>query len=263
MNGELYALITGASQGIGRAMARELAQRGHNLALHSLPGEDLTSQGQELSASFGIKVSVYEIDLAVTEGPQNLFNAVQADGIVINILINNAGVGIAGPLDSYSAEVIDKVIFLNIRALTMLTFLFTPVLKRSGSYILNVSSLGSYVPAPYKSVYLASKSYIYHFSRSLEVEFKGTKVRVCVLVPGGVKTNSLVIRRVEEAGWLGKSSALEAGEVAATCIAEMFKGKSVVIPGSLARFLFNISLILPLGVMNAVSRRVLRRETSL
>lgn len=262
MGNEFYALVTGASRGIGRAIADELASRGHNLALHSLPDEDLRNYGSELSNKYGIKVATYEIDLTDKDGPQLLYNEIETDGLQVNILINNAGIGIEGPLDTYSREIIDNIILLNIRALTLLTFLFTPDLKRSASYILNVSSLGCYIPTPYKSVYAASKSYIYYFTRSLESEFRGTTVKTSVLVPGAVKTNNHVLRRIEKAGWFGRVTAIEPEEVAAISIDAMFKGRKVIMPGRLTRLVFQFGLVIPEGIIMAVTRNVFRAESS-
>lgn len=263
MNNGQYALITGSGRGIGRALAHELAKRGYNLALHSLPGENLSEYADELSEIYGIRTLTYEVDLTSNDGPSRLYNSIVNDGVNISILVNNAGTGIEGPLESYSLQDIDSIILLNIRALTMLTFLFTPGLKTHDSYLLNVSSIGSYVPTPYKSVYLASKAYINFFSKSLEAEFSGSTVKVCILAPGGVHTNPKVNVRIQNAGWLGRKTSLYPEEVAIKCIDHMLKGRRVVIPGTLTFILFRLSRLLPVGMLQSVSRRVFNSNTSI
>lgn len=263
MNNGQYALITGSGRGIGRALAHELAKRGYNLALHSLPGENLAEYADELSVSYGIRTLSYEVDLTSDDGPCRLYNSVLSDGLNISILVNNAGIGIEGPLESYTLAEIDSIILLNIRALTMLTYLFTPQLKNRDSYLLNVSSIGSYMPTPYKSVYLASKAYINYFSKSLEAEFKGSTVKVCILAPGGVITNHKVRNRIENAGWVGRKTSLYPEEVAIRCINEMLKGRHVVIPGILISLLFGVSRLLPAGVVHSVTRRIFSNKSSI
>lgn len=257
---EYYTLITGASKGIGRAIAVEMAGRGHNLILHSLPGEDLHTLCMSLALKYGIQVRIFELDLTETNGPMRLFNEIGKENLMVNILINNAGIGIEGPLESYSKDDIDNIIFLNIRALTLLTTLFIPSLKKIDSYILNISSLGSYVATPYKSVYLASKSYIFYFTRALEAELRGTRVKTCVLAPGGVRTNKNVLERIRMAGWMSQRSSISPEEVARKGIRAMFMGKRVVVPGRLSRFIFSISFIIPEGIILAITRSIFRRE---
>jgi short-subunit dehydrogenase len=263
MDNEYYTLITGASRGIGRAMACEMAMRGHNLALHSLPGEQLNQVAGELEETYGIKISTFEIDLTETDGPLRLYNEFIDRGLKINILINNAGIGMEGPLESFSHRDIDNMIFLNVRALTLLTFFFTPELKKTKSFILNISSFGCYVATPYKSVYLASKTYIYYFTRALEAEFKGSSVKTCVFVPGGVRTSTMVLKRMEKAGWMSKSTSLSPEEVAFKGIRAMFRGKNVWMPGKLTRFIFSMCLFVPEGIILAITRNIFRREYSI
>lgn len=259
MNEEYFTLITGASKGIGRAIATEMARRGHNLALHSLPGEGLETISSILTNEYRVNVLTFETDLTTNDGPEKLVEAVNMAGITINILVNNAGIGIEGPLE-WCNDHIDQIIFLNVRALTKLTCYFLPGLKKTDSYILNISSFGVYTPTPYKSVYLASKSYIYYFTRSLEAELKGTSVKTCVFVPAAVKTNDKVLARIENAGWISKSSSLTPAQVAAKGVSAMFRGRKVYMPGKFTRFIFVLGNLLPQGIIQAVTRNLFRRE---
>ena len=260
---EYYTLITGASLGIGRALSYEMASRGHNLILNSLPGEGLETLCSGLVDMYNISVRYFEIDLTMNDGPENLFIAVENAGLNVNILINNAGTGIEGPLECYSPTEIDAILLLNVRALTLLTFYFTPALKKTPSYILNISSLGCYIPAAYKSVYLASKSYIYFFTRALESEFKGSEIRTCLFIPGPVRTNARVLERVKRAGWLARTSILEPEEVASIGIEGMFNGKKVLIPGRINKLIFSLGFIVPVGFIIAILKRTFKRENSI
>jgi hypothetical protein len=128
---------------------------------------------------------------------------------------------------------------------------------------LNISSLGCYIPAAYKSVYLASKSYIYFFTRALESEFKGSGIKTCLFIPGPVRTNEKVIKRVAGAGWMAKKSLLEPEEVASQGIKAMFNGKKTLIPGRINRLIFTLGLFVPEGLIMAILRRTFRRDDSL
>jgi hypothetical protein len=263
MADEYYALITGAGKGIGRAIATLMASRGHNLILSSLPGENLEILCSVLKEKHGIKACYFEVDLTTNDGPETLFRKTEENGLKVNILVNNAGVGIEGPVETYSREIIDSMILLNIRALTLLTFYFTPELKKRSSYLLNISSFGCYAPAAYKTVYLATKSYIYYLTRALDSEFKGTSVKTCLVIPSAVRTNELTNKRIARAGWLARASVLNPEDVAAKVLDDMFKGRKVIIPGRINRFIFRISTFVPEGIILAAARNLFRSEDAL
>ncbi|HKK42554.1 MAG TPA: SDR family NAD(P)-dependent oxidoreductase [Bacteroidales bacterium] len=260
---DLYALVTGAGKGIGKAIATGLAERGHNIILSSLPGENLDVLCSVLSEKYHIKAQYFEIDLATKEGPESLFRKTKENGLRVNILINNAGIGIEGPMETYSQKIIDSMILLNIRALTLLTFYFTPELKKRPSYLLNISSFGCYTPTAYKTVYLATKSYIYYLTRALGSEFNGTSVKTCLVIPSAVRTNELTNKRIARAGWLARASVLDPEDVASKILNDMFKGRKVVIPGRINRFIFGISALVPEGIIMAAVRNLFRSEEAL
>lgn len=227
------AIVTGASLGIGRAIAIELASRKHNLILNSLPGQGLPDFCRELESEYKISAYCAEGDLTEDKGPEYLLDFVKSNRLRVNILVNNAGIGYEGPVEGYTKKQIDDMVLLNVRAVTMLTVLFTPELKtHKRSYILNLSSFGGYLPTAYKSIYLATKSYIFYFTRALESELKGTSVRTCIAVPSAVRTNINTCDRIERNGWFSKTSALNPEEVASKVINGMFKGKKVILPES-------------------------------
>jgi uncharacterized protein len=253
-----YAVITGASSGIGMAIAKEIAFRKHNLVLHSLPDQGLPGFCAELESLNKIHALSYEGDLTSENGPENLFEFVKNNSLRVNILVNNAGIGFEGPIESYSKKQIDNMILLNIRAVTLLTSFFTPELKtHSESYIMNISSFGAYLPTAYKSVYLASKSYLYFFTRALESELAGSAPNTCVVVPASVRTNKIVLDRIKRNGWFSRKLALSPEEVAAIVVTGMFKGRKVIIPGKLSTLFFRVGLFVPEGILMWLTRRIL------
>jgi uncharacterized protein len=254
-----YALITGAGKGIGRAIAAELAKRKFKLVLHSLEGEGLSEFGKELEKKYGIVTEIFEADLTEYDAPRRLHEFVIEKGIGISVLVNNAGIGFEGPVESYSETNVDKMILVNTRALTLITSFFTPDLKKAGeAYLLNVSSFGAYTPAAYKSIYLATKSYIFYFTRALESEFRGTGIRTCILLPSAVYTNERTNSRIERGGWFARKSALTAEQTASEAVKALFRGKRVWVPGRLTRLLFSMSVFLPEGIVMMTTRNVFR-----
>jgi uncharacterized protein len=149
------------------------------------------------------------------------------------------------------------------RALTLITSYFTPELKKARkAYLLNIASFGSYTPTAFKSIYLATKSYIYYFTRALESEFHGTGVRTCVILPSAVITNKYTNDRIERGGWFARQSALTAEETASSGVRALFRGRRVYIPGRLTRLLFALAIFLPEGIVMMMSRKVFKNYKS-
>ena len=257
MDRNCYTLITGASSGIGLAIARGMASRGHNLILHSLSDQNLSGSAKELEDNYHVRTLYYEVDLTIENGPRSLYEFIKQKNVQVDILVNNAGVGFDGPIESYSINEIDLMILLNIRALTHLTYYLTPELKRHPeSYILFMSSFGCYVPTAYKSVYLASKSYIFYFARALRSEFAGTSVRTCVVVPSAVRTNKDVLDRIRRNGLFAKISSISPEEVAAVAVKAMLRGRKVILPGTFANLSLNFGFLIPEGIVFWMTRRI-------
>lgn len=254
-----FALVTGSSTGIGRAMAKELARRNYNLILNSLPGQDLPLLCSEIEKVFNVKAICHESDITAENGPLELFEFVISKQCPVSVLVNNAGIGFEGPIEEYSPKDIDYMILLNIRALTHLTHFFTPYLKScKKSYILFMSSFGTYLPTAYKSIYLATKSYIYYFARALDSEFTGSPVSTCVIVPSAVATNKNTLDRIRRGGWFARRSTLTPEEVAVKSIKGMFRGKKVIIPGIFTNLVFASAMVIPEGIIMTVTRKIFR-----
>ncbi|MEH2175643.1 SDR family NAD(P)-dependent oxidoreductase [Nostoc sp.] len=184
------ALITGASSGIGKAFAQELAARNTNLVLVARSEEKLSQLAKQLQEQHNIQVDVIVKDLTEPNAAASVFDATKAKGLTIDLLINNAGFGSYGDFAEGDGEKQVKIVQLNILALVDLTHKFLPLMRqrRSGS-IINVSSITAFQPIPYLSVYAASKAFILSFSEALWAENYHYGVRILVTCPGPIETN--------------------------------------------------------------------------
>jgi hypothetical protein len=252
-----YALVTGAGQGLGKAFAYELAKRGINLILVSLPGENLKALSGEIARTFSIDAVWYETDLSVGKNVLELAKWVNRD-YEVTMLINNAGTGGSRKFQEASPEYINKIIQVNVTATSLLTHQLMPnLLRQSQSYILNVSSMAAFSPIGYKTVYPASKTFIHSFSRGLNAELRGTSVFVSVVNPGAMKTNPEITERVEKQGKLGKLTLLEPRKVAEKSINGMFRKDSVIMVNP---FSWLVLSLIPIWIKLPLMTRAIKRE---
>lgn len=186
------ALITGASGGIGKAFAEELAARNTHLVLVARSEEKLNQLAKYLQEKHNIQVDIIVADLTKDGSTDIVFNTVTERGLTVDMLINNAGFGDYGDFAKRDRERHLKILQLNVLALVDLTHRFLQGMRQRGSgSIINVSSLSAFQPIPYVSVYSASKAFILNFSQALWAENKSYGVRVLVVCPGPVETNFL------------------------------------------------------------------------
>lgn len=253
-----YAVITGASQGLGKAFAQELAKKGNDLILISLPDQNLPELCSFLEEHFGIQAVYKETDLSVTANVLSLTDWINAN-YEVDILVNNAGIGGTKKFEDSSVSYIEKIIQLNITATSLLTHqLLSNLKKQNKGYILNVSSLAALSPIGYKTVYPASKAFIHSFSRGLYQELKDTNVFVSVVNPGAMATNPEVSERIKKQGFLGKMTLLDPDKVAQRCIRQILKRDTVIVVNPLSWIMLHILPIwirLPL-MTNAIKREV-------
>jgi short-subunit dehydrogenase len=231
-------LITGASAGIGHELSRVFAENGFNLVLVSRNRQALERIAEELEQRYGIKAAVIAKDLSRPNSGQELYDEISGKNLEIDVLVNNAGIGINGKFIGFNREKINDVIQLNISAVTILCRLFGAdmVKKRSGR-ILNVSSTAAFQAGPLMSSYYASKAYVQMLSEALNYEFKKDGVTVTALCPGPTQTeffmrNDMGNTNVANGPWLMKAS-----DVARAGYAGLMKGKMMVIPGLINKFL--------------------------
>jgi uncharacterized protein len=259
-NGSSFALITGASRGLGKEIARELALKNFNLLLVSLKDEGLPELSSEMETRYGVKVYYLEADLSESQAVFQVTAWALSKGPV-SVLINNAGIGGTRAYDVASAEYIDSIIQLNIRATSLLTRLILPELKcQKHAFILNVASMASFSPIAYKTVYPASKAFIWSFSRGLYEELKDTGVFVSVIHPGPMKTNSEVIRRIEKQKFFGRMGLVPTEKIAKIAVNNLLKHDSLIIPGFMNKLNWLMIQIVPVWLRLNLLSRVIKRE---
>jgi uncharacterized protein len=261
MANRVYTLITGASSGIGKAIAWHCGSLGMNLILVSLPNEGLEDVANSIAKKHNVRTSYFEIDLTQPQSTEGLFNWTQSKGLNVKILINDAGVAGASVFESSTLKYIDDRILLNIRAVVMLSRLFLPVLKmHDKAYILNVGSMAGFFPIPYKSLYSASKAFVLNFSKALQCELQGTGVNISVLCPNGVRTNSTTNARIDAHGRFGRYTELSAATVAQKGINGMLDNKFLIIPGKINWLILVLQKILPVTVQQKILAREFMKE---
>ena len=183
-------LITGASGGIGEAIANRLADRKQNLLLIARNAEKLQEQCAYLSSKFGIDAQFIAADLSKPETATNIFKEVENRGLEVDMLINNAGIGSGGEFSTISLQSELSLIQLNISSLIALTHLFLPQMQiRKKGTIVNISSMASFMPVPYMATYAASKAFVRSFTEALTEECRPYKIHVLLFAPGLTKTN--------------------------------------------------------------------------
>ena len=184
------AMITGASSGLGREMSKVFAKHHYDLILVSRRNEVLLSLAKELIQEYAIMVHVFTSDLSHPAAAEKIFRYVQTEGLVVDVLINNAGLGEYGYFPEASPEKITEMVMVNMHSLTLLTRLLLPgMLARRNGKILNIASTAAFQPQPLSAVYAATKAYVLSFSQALSLELKGTGIVVTALCPGPTRSD--------------------------------------------------------------------------
>ncbi|MEM6264165.1 MAG: SDR family NAD(P)-dependent oxidoreductase [Bacteroidota bacterium] len=257
-----YALITGASMGIGKALATYCAQIGKSVLLVALPGPELEAAQQQLQQDYPqISVFALGVDLCKAKGPEKVWNWIRKNGFVVDWLINNAGVGAGGRFEYLELEKYHAIQQLNNQAMVSLTHYLLPMLKaQPAGRLLNMSSLEATLPLPYKAVYTGSKMFVYGFSLALREELRvaNSPLKVSVLCPGPVVTNEEGLRRIDSHGTRAKLIMMFPEQVAEIAIPAMQKGKAVIVPGKVNQFIVVFMGILPRFLRMRILERIFR-----
>ena len=242
-----YAVITGASMGLGLAYAKELSSRKVNTILVGLKNEGLAETCEKLKSEYATDSVFFETDLTVLENIVALGKEIN-EKYAVFMLINNAGLGGTKRFTDAKVGYLDSIIQLNVRATAMVTHQILPnLLKRDKAFILNVSSIAAFSPIGYKTVYPASKAFIDHFTRGLSREMSKTNVSVSLVSPGPMLTSQDKIDRLAKQGFLGKLVALTPQKVAEVSVNQLLKGDKAIV--------LNTFNLLNLLLMRFVSRR--------
>jgi short-subunit dehydrogenase len=256
------ALITGASSGIGYELSKVFAKNGYGLVLVSRNTEKLITVAEEIKKQHDTQVKVVPKDLFKSSAPQEIYDELAADGIKIDVLVNNAGTGVYGKLTHSSAEKQMDLIQLNITSLTMLCKLFGTDMSKNGSgRILTVASTAAFQAGPLMGTYYASKAYVLMLSEALNRELKQDGVSVTALCPGPTQTaffkrNAMTGTRMERCPYM-----MSAAKVAEIGFSGLLKGKPIVIPGLINKLLAFLVRLTPRRAASAGAYFLNQRST--
>ena len=241
-----FVMITGASEGLGKSFAIESAKKGMDLFLVSLPNSGLPNLCKLIETNFNVFVDCMELDLMEDQNCIQLLNYVKTKKYPVTFLINNAGIGGNYQFSDENFDVFNRMIQLNIKALTCVTHGMIEILAhQTESYILNVSSIIIFFEGPFKQVYGATKSFIKYFSQSLGIELEDRNIHVSVLCPGGINSNIRQARVLNNCNTIQKISILDPEQVAAEAIENTLKRQKIIIPGKVPNLYFYCSMLFP------------------
>ncbi|MBL0149260.1 MAG: SDR family oxidoreductase [Ideonella sp.] len=256
------ALITGASSGIGEALARRFAQGGHQVVLVARSEDKLRTLAREIGAAHGVKAHVVVADLSLPGAAQQLAAAMKRARRPIDVLVNNAGVLEHGEFIGMPAARHQQLIDLNVSSLTaMLAHFLPPMVARGGGRVLNVASIASFQPVPSLATYAATKAYVLSLTESLSEELKGTGVTLTAVCPGITATHMLDSARQASAE-LSRLPAFVVGnaeDVAAEAFAACLRGDVICVPGALNRVANLTSRAAPRWLLRSLAGAVVRR----
>lgn len=227
-----WALVTGASAGIGKALAEELAHAGANLVLTARRRERLDALAQNLVAANNIKAQVFVVDLADPHAPEEIFRFTNEQSVQVELLVNNAGFGAYGEFTTLEARRLTEMVKVNCGAVVHLTRLYLPgMMERGHGDVLILASTAAFQAVPYISTYAATKAFDLLFAEGLAEEMQPHGVRVCALCPGSTESEF-----AEVAGQTGLAASMRrretAEKVARTGLRALAAGKSYVISGA-------------------------------
>lgn len=245
------ALITGASEGIGAELARVFAARGHELALVARRGDRLEALAEEIAATGAKKPTTIELDLLAANAVETLAKRLADSGLAVHFLVNNAGFGLIGKAIELDVAEQLAMVDLNVRTLTAMTLRFLPQIVASKGGVLNVASLGGFMPGPGFAIYYATKAYVLSFSEAIAEEVKASGVTVSALCPGPVKTGFQARAGFDFSGSMGmmKPAMMPVEEVAKQGYDGLVTGRRVVVPGVVNKVLALLAPLTPRAIL--------------
>ncbi|HEX8328167.1 MAG TPA: SDR family oxidoreductase [Hymenobacter sp.] len=251
----MYALVTGASRGIGRAIALQLAQRGHDLLLVARSEDQLKALAQEIGQKHQRQAQVLALDLAAPGAAEKTAAWATQHTNQLAVLVNNAGYGLWGRFEDLGLAEQQNMLQLNMALPVALTHALLPALHQAPqAYILNVASTAAYQAVPSLSLYAASKAFLLSFSRGLRYELKARNVSVSCLCPGATTTDF-----ADRAGMGAELQAtankvsMTAEAVAAIAVAGLLAGEAEIIPGVLNKVSAGLTSVVPKGIVEKIA----------
>ncbi|HBT18978.1 MAG TPA: short-chain dehydrogenase [Clostridiaceae bacterium] len=242
---EGYALITGATSGIGLELALNFAKDGISLILVARGEEKLKELKSRFETDYAVDVRVYAKDLTKDKAAEELYEAIMEEGLQVDYLVNNAGFGSFGRLVDTDLSVEKDLVKLNVLSLLEMNKRFVkPMAERGYGYVLNVASLAAFMPGPVMANYYASKAYVLSLSEAMHEELKHQGVKVSALCPGPVKTGFQERAKMQKTP-ASKAFMMEAKAVADIGYLGMWRGKAVVVPGTFEKVIPVLTRLLP------------------
>jgi len=253
---EPRAVVTGASSGIGRAYARALARRGRRVVLVARRVDRLLALAQELGGHE--KADVIPLDLSHHDAPAALEAELARRGLTVDLLVNNAGVGLTGPFPTQPLDRLLEMVDVNSRAVVELTRRFLPgMIERNHGAVVNVASTSAFQPVPFLAVYAASKAFVLSFTEALATELKGTGVVVQALCPGFTESEFHQVSGTDKVLFT-RTPAMKPEEVAERSLDALEKGKLRVIPGWRDRLMLRAQTLFPDAIVRRVAGELFR-----
>jgi short-subunit dehydrogenase len=227
-------VVTGASRGIGLALARRFAQSGSAVTMVARDQALVEAMARRVARDFGVKAVPIALDVTAPEAPAVIDAVLETSGLYTDTLVNNAGIGLAGPFYTHSAEELERLIAVNITAVTRLARHVLPSLRaRAQGGILNVASLGGMVPGPHQAAYYASKAYVLSLTEAIRHEVRGEGVRIAAVAPGPVQTTFHRAMGAEGAFYRLIFPSMRPEAIAASAYRGYRLGRTVIVPGLL------------------------------
>lgn len=254
-------LITGASEGIGRELARLFAADGCTLILTARSESRMRELAEDLKAKHNTSAAIFPCDLSQPGAAKHLFEAVAQAGHTIDILVNNAGFGTCGRFAASDPEIQEQMIHLNVTALTMLTrYCLDGMLARRRGRILNVASVAGFQPGPVMAVYYATKAFVISFSEALAEELRGSGVTVTCLCPGPTITEFQKRSGMEDTQMFAAPLLMLPAPVALAGHRALRRGKVMAVPGWTNKIMAQGYRIAPRALVRKIVMRMMKRS---
>ncbi len=250
-----WVLVTGASAGIGRELARAFASRGCDLILTARNEDAIAALARELVAAHGVRAKTMPADLSLPGAAEAIAGALEGANVDVGILVNNAGVIFEGDFAGIALEDHLRLLQINVVALTSLTRLLIPsMIDRGAGRILNVASMAAFMPIPRLAAYAAAKAYVLSLTESLSEELRGTGVAATALCPG--LTDTAMVRGSQLGKAFPARMIMPPKDVAELGCAACLKGETICVPGLANRLLGSGAQLLPRNLVRALGGMV-------
>jgi short-subunit dehydrogenase len=258
---EKYALVTGASSGIGWHFAKELAARGYGIVAVSNQGDLLADLRTEVETLFRVTVRTLDLDLSRSDAAATVFDFCRQHNLQVEVLVNNAGMMIYGELVEREIAKVNSILNLHMQTPVLLSRLFGKLmLENQKGYILNVSSISAVMPYPTISLYGPTKTFLRKFSRALRHELRGSGIFVTCLIPGATFTALFDSEHINVPLAMRLGIMKKPDDVARTGVRALFNNRPIRIPGTINKFVVYFFPLIPSCLIGWIYKRVKMRE---